>query len=88
MLRGSFCSEPQCATPLTEDMKVCPTCAGSVSGVIDHPKKRLAAEEEWEESEKQRLYKEKLDASPGQRFAETTQACTDDTGESTTASPG
>jgi hypothetical protein len=26
-------------------MTVCPRCAGTIVGVIDHPKKRLAAEE-------------------------------------------
>jgi hypothetical protein len=49
MFRESRCSEPKCATPLTPEMEVCPTCAGTIAWVIDHPKKRLAAEEEYEE---------------------------------------
>lgn len=46
--RESRCSEPKCAAPLTADLEQCPLCLGRVMGVIDDPKKRLAAEEEFE----------------------------------------
>ncbi|MEM6291477.1 MAG: zinc ribbon domain-containing protein [Myxococcota bacterium] len=44
-LPDSRCSEPKCGTPLKADDKVCPRCGGTISGVISHPKERLAAEE-------------------------------------------
>lgn len=39
------CSEPKCGTVLDPSMKVCPRCGGDVSGVIHHPRERLAAED-------------------------------------------
>ncbi len=49
--RESRCSEPKCANPLTPEDTICPLCQGRVMGVIDDPKKRLAAEEALTESE-------------------------------------
>jgi hypothetical protein len=48
--KESRCSDPKCANPLTDEMTECPLCKGMVIKDIDHPKKRLEAEEEWEES--------------------------------------
>lgn len=45
LLPDSRCSEPKCSTPLSPDDKTCSRCGGTVSGVIAHPKERLAAEE-------------------------------------------
>ncbi len=44
-LPDNRCSEPKCGTPLKEDDTICPRCGGTISGVIGHPKERLAAEE-------------------------------------------
>ncbi len=44
-LPDARCSEPKCGTPLPKDATVCPRCGGTVSGVIHHPRERLAAEE-------------------------------------------
>lgn len=49
--RESRCSEPKCANPLTEADTHCPLCKGQVMGIIDDPKKRLAAEEALERGE-------------------------------------
>jgi len=45
LLPDSRCSEPKCGATLGKDDEVCPRCGGSVMGVINHPKERLAAEE-------------------------------------------
>ncbi|MCB9748720.1 MAG: hypothetical protein H6713_01810 [Myxococcales bacterium] len=45
MLTDSRCSEPKCGAELTAEHTSCPRCGGDIVGVIDHPKKRLAAEE-------------------------------------------
>ncbi len=44
-LPDSRCSEPACGAALAPADTHCPRCGGTVSGVISHPKKRLAAEE-------------------------------------------
>jgi hypothetical protein len=44
----SRCSEPTCGADLAPEDEVCPRCGGVVSGVIAHPKERLAAEEALE----------------------------------------
>lgn len=45
-LPDSRCSEPKCGAELSADANVCPRCGGEVSGVIAHPRERLAAEDE------------------------------------------
>ncbi len=45
MLVDIRCSEPKCGQALTAEHETCPRCGGDIVGVIDHPKKRLAAEE-------------------------------------------
>jgi hypothetical protein len=45
LLPDARCSEPKCGQPLAQDATVCPRCGGTVSGVIHHPRERLAAEE-------------------------------------------
>ena len=45
MLPDLRCSEPKCGGELTPEMETCPRCGGTVMGVINHPKERLAAEE-------------------------------------------
>jgi predicted amidophosphoribosyltransferase len=45
LLPDARCSEPKCGQPLAKDATVCPRCGGTVSGVIHHPRERLAAEE-------------------------------------------
>jgi hypothetical protein len=45
LLPDARCSEPKCGEPLGQDVTVCPRCGGTVSGVIHHPRERLAAEE-------------------------------------------
>ena len=45
MLPDSRCSEPRCGSTLARTMTTCPRCGGRISGVIHHPRERLAAED-------------------------------------------
>ena len=40
-----ICSDPECATPLSAELRACPGCGCAVMGDIAHPRERLDAEQ-------------------------------------------
>lgn len=85
--RESRCSEPKCATALEPEATHCPLCKGQIVGVIDHPKKRLDAEDEYERGLADAREAELEGAGGGSEAPESPQATEATDGADTSAAP-